>query len=296
MALTQTGERMTPAFDEGSLLYFEHVSRYFFASQFVKSKAVLDLACGSGYGTYLLFKAGAKKVVGVDLSKQAITYAQKHYKTKDTSFKVCDALNLPFTNSLFDIVVSFETIEHLQNQQAFIKEVKRELKNNGLLILSTPNRRVYPKGNLFHTKELDAAQLERLLKTNFKNVRILYQNNVFANQILEETSLKIAPLKNKIFPDWPNLSLKAKRLFNLPPNKNLYVIALASDSSLPEITQGLSLFKPGEPDKITEKINYLSSEVSVKSRQLNEIRSSRGWKLISFFHNLRIKIPILKKL
>lgn len=285
---------MTPQFDQGSLLYFEHVSRYIFASQFIKGKSVVDVATGSGYGAYMLSTLGTKKVIGIDNSKDAIDYAKKTYKGRGLKYVLSDALALPFNNESFDVCVSFETIEHLKNQEYFIKEVKRVLKRNGLLILSTPNKTIYPKGNIFHTKEFTPWGLEKLLRHNFKNVRLLFQNNVFANYILERSSL-IKLLKEGLkTSNWRNLSLRVAKLFNRIPAQNTYIIALAANNFIPKVIETSSFFKPGEPDKITEQFNKLSSEVETKRRQIRQIRSSRGWKIVSYLHELRLKIPFLK--
>lgn len=141
-------------------VYLWHIGRYIFASNFISSKDVVaDVACGVGYGSYLLAKKGAKKVIGVDISKDAIDYAKARYlnKSNNIEFLVGDATNMPINSSEIDVLVSFETIEHVKNPDALFMEYKRVLKDHGTLILSTPNKYISLKKhveNPYHVNEL----------------------------------------------------------------------------------------------------------------------------------------------
>jgi ubiquinone/menaquinone biosynthesis C-methylase UbiE len=148
-------------------LWQEHVSRYYFALNFVSQKVVLDVACGTGYGTELISKT-ADLVVGVDVSRDALTYAMNHYGKTHIGFVLADARNLPFQGSAFDTVVSFETIEHLIHPEVFLQEIRSILKLGGKLIVSTPNRKITTsiKGkpaNPFHLNEFYADEFSQLL-------------------------------------------------------------------------------------------------------------------------------------
>lgn len=176
MDLDFTGERLIPNKPELRHLYQEHIIRYMFATQFTKSKTVLDAGCGTGYGTFLILANGAKKVVGVDIEKKAIEYCKSNYNEKNLEFVCDDCTKLNVDDSSFDIVVSFEVIEHLLSAESFLSEVKRILKKNGVFIVSTPNKITYPSGNPFHVTEYDKEEFLVLLKKYFLNVQILYQN------------------------------------------------------------------------------------------------------------------------
>ena len=119
----------------------EHIERYKFASDFVKSKRVLDIACGVGYGSYILSKAGAHSVIGCDIMKSNIEYANAHYSDEKTSFLVKDA-KVPIDEGEFDVVVSFETIEHVDDCYSVLSNLKNSLSENGMLIISSPNRKI----------------------------------------------------------------------------------------------------------------------------------------------------------
>lgn len=176
---------MIPEHNQGDLVYGEHLVRYLFAAQFVRGKTVLDVACGSGYGTALLARHQAESVAGLDNSREAVEYAQQHYALPNVSFTLGNAEQLPFPDASFDVVVSFETIEHVREYEVFLQELKRVLKPTGLLILSTPNKDVYPAGNPFHIKEFRIPELEQLLGNYFSNVRLEYQDHVLSHVLYQ---------------------------------------------------------------------------------------------------------------
>lgn len=297
MRIKHTGERMIPEFQKGELGYFEHLSRYLFAAQFVKGKSVLDVACGVGYGTFLLAKEGAKEVVGMDISSEAIDYAQKKYRKENVAFFRADAEKMPFKKEQFDVVVSFETIEHLKNQLAFMQEIKRVLKREGLLIISTPNTLVYPKGSIFHLKEFTLLGFRKLLLKYFGQVNLYFQDNAFANYILNHKSLNKTNSWDSLFYNYIPIECRNMLLSRLEPNKNLYLLAVTSNVELPLVKESQILFNPQEPQKLQgllAEINELKLKLGDKTSELKKIYNSRGWKIISFFHNLRTKIPILK--
>jgi len=135
--LTFTGERFLPSCS-GEIAY-EHWHRYAFARQFVGGCHVLDAACGEGYGTALL-GAVAATVVGVDIDADAIAHAAARYGITDrVRFLEGSCADLPLADAAFDVVVSFETIEHVEaeDQSRMLAEFARVLKPDGLLIIYT---------------------------------------------------------------------------------------------------------------------------------------------------------------
>ncbi len=134
-----TGERFIPGADTG-LLELEHVERYLFASGFSQGKSVLDIACGAGYGSSLLIEAGATRVTGVDISTEAVEFATNNYGRKNLQFIVYDAEL--YNHDHYDVVVSFETLEHLENRQIFLMNLLAMLNESGTLIISTPNKTI----------------------------------------------------------------------------------------------------------------------------------------------------------
>ena len=153
--MEETSERID--FDENrtDIALQEHIVRYMLAKDYITNKDVLDIACGTGYGTYYLSKY-CNRIVGLDISEEAVRSAKKKYKNKNLLFFKKDAISTGFDDKSFDVVVSFETIEHIENQDAFLREIKRVLKEDGILIMSCPNIEFSKKNNLhnkFHFRE-----------------------------------------------------------------------------------------------------------------------------------------------
>jgi ubiquinone/menaquinone biosynthesis C-methylase UbiE len=173
--LEDTGERMIPEFHEGLLIYAEHVTRYEAAKQLVKGKVALDIASGSGYGTQILGQT-AKKMYGVDVSKEAVAYAQKTFKSPNVEYMVGDGVKIPLDDNSVDVVVTFETIEHIENYQQFIKEIKRVLKPDGLALISTPNDLEFAEGNHFHVHEFEYDELMKTVRKDFTYIDPYFQS------------------------------------------------------------------------------------------------------------------------
>lgn len=164
----------------------EHLARYALCFPYIQNKKVLDLACGEGYGSYLLSQH-ANSVTGADISESTISHARKNYKAENLSFIEADAAKLPFDNNSFDVVVSFETIEHVKGQVRVMEEICRVCKKDALLIMSTPNKETYSSRdnfiNPFHEKELTRDEFISLLTTFFSNVLILNQRSLHGSLI-----------------------------------------------------------------------------------------------------------------
>jgi ubiquinone/menaquinone biosynthesis C-methylase UbiE len=138
------------AIDAGRLSPYwgEHSARYIFALPYIENKTVLDIACGTGYGLGFM-KEKAKRVVGVDVSIEAAKEAKNHCDEK-TSVLLGDGLRLPFEDESYDVITSFETLEHIHERDKFLLELKRVMRNDGLLILSTQTRIIQNPSTAYH--------------------------------------------------------------------------------------------------------------------------------------------------
>ena len=177
--LTFTGERFLPGC-VGEIAY-EHWHRYAFARRFAVGKRVLDAACGEGYGTALLGKV-ASTVVGVDIDGSTVAHASARYGDGTrVRFVEGSCAELPLPDASIDVVVSFETIEHIgaSDQPRMLAEFARVLVPDGIVVLSSPNKRLYSDErnyvNEFHLHELYRDDLERLLKPLFAARRWYHQ-------------------------------------------------------------------------------------------------------------------------
>lgn len=166
-------ERITPSNTEHWYqVGLQHMQRYEFAMQFCRDRSVIDIACGCGYGAYCLARNCAKDVVGLDRSEEAITYARNNYRLPNLSFHQLDWSSSEPAMGPVDLVVSFETVEHLDNPQRFIHWIANSLKTNGKLLVSAPNALIYsrapkPTINPYHVNEPDYLTLLSWLSEDF---------------------------------------------------------------------------------------------------------------------------------
>jgi len=165
----------------------EHLHRYFLARDAARGLDVLDIACGEGYGSALLAQV-ARSVVGVDVSDEAIAFARDAYRRENLRFLMGDGREIPVPDVSIDVVVSFETLEHLYEQDSLIAEFRRVLRPGGLLIISTPDRNVYsPDGsvpNPHHIRELDQKEFVDLLQPTFPSIRLFLQRPMIGSAIM----------------------------------------------------------------------------------------------------------------
>lgn len=144
-----------------------HLARYEFLDSFLKeTDIVLDVPCGSGYGTNIISRK-VKRVIGIDISKEAIRHAEEFFQLKNIDFIVDNMENLKnglLKNIKFDVIVSFEGIEHIEKQDLFLNFISEKLKKNGCLIISTPRK---PHGSPFHKVEHTLESFEKLLSKRF---------------------------------------------------------------------------------------------------------------------------------
>jgi len=153
----------------------EHLSRYDFIKDRVTGKTVLDIACGTGFGSQLLLESGASYVFAADVAEEAISMCSSRLEKTGRKNWTChfqDGTAMNYEDNKFDLVVSFETIEHIPDYQKFLAEISRVLKPGGYLVISTPNALVTnpSKGkpeNPFHVYEFDPSELQVLLRKYF---------------------------------------------------------------------------------------------------------------------------------
>ncbi len=172
-----TGERFIPG-QGGVQLAYEHLHRYLFAMQLALGKQVLDVASGSGYGTGLLAKV-ARRVLAIDMDNTSISQARRTVRDPNIGFVNADGTRLPVRSSSMELVVAFEVIEHVPDQEGMIRELARVLEPGGVVLISTPNKAVYSDArkyvNPFHLREFYRDEFMELLHRGFPFVRLLHQ-------------------------------------------------------------------------------------------------------------------------
>jgi O-antigen biosynthesis protein len=196
-----TGERFIGDLSLGLEMEVEHYHRYLSVQPLVEGKVVLDAACGSGFGSFILSQK-AKKVIGIDISKETIDFASAKYDKDNIGFRQASIDQIPLPDHSVDMIVSFETIEHVNSelQSKFLAEAKRVLTKNGTLIISTPNKHVYSDlreySNEYHVKEFYRSEFETFLQDAFKHVKI-YNQGFQINSIITDTGSDIRVLDGR---------------------------------------------------------------------------------------------------
>lgn len=174
--LEDSGERLLPTWEHVTVA--EHLHRYALAMSLAAGRRTLDLASGEGYGSGLLGSV-AHSVLGVDRSAAAVTHATRKYGGPSVRFVQSDAARLPCRDAAFDLVVSFETIEHLLDQEAMLDEIRRVLAPEGILVMSSPERANHGEKegyvNEFHVLELYGHEFLDLVRRRFPFVVHLRQ-------------------------------------------------------------------------------------------------------------------------
>jgi len=256
-----TGERFVPSLT-GEIAY-EHWHRYAFARRFAEGKRVLDIACGEGYGTALLGSVAAS-AIGVDIDMASIDHARATYgEGKKIRFIASSCTGLPLPNASIDVIVSFETIEHVDtaDQLAMLIEFARLLTPGGLLVISSPNKRLYSDErqhvNPYHLQELYRDDLKRLLSKRFPaqrwyHQRLGYWSGIWAEREPEEPLAGPAEA-------WVG---DGHGVTPYPAPEGMYFIVLAArdPQSLPAESTSLSLFTD-EGDSELKRAQSAFSEV-----------------------------------
>ncbi len=200
-----SGERIIPGEVPGDMELM-HRKLYEFAAQYVEGKRVLDVGCGEGYGSVLLAQKAAS-LVGVDISEEAVAHAAAKYSLENVEFRSMPAERLSLPDGSFDILVCLEVIEHARDYIAAMEELRRVLKAEGTLILSTPNKNVTsprrPRPlNIYHLHEFTIREARDLLRRYFSKVEFFSQKDPFERSrkiVWKVMSLDFACLR-KLFP------------------------------------------------------------------------------------------------
>lgn len=225
-AAASVPERADPDEMSQLLMESEHRGRYLWAAALAAGRTVIDAGCGTGYGSEILAGAGAKSVVGVDISQEAIDYASATYSGPRRKFRLGSLHDLPFEEASFDLAVCFEVIEHVEDQRRAIAELRRVLNPTGVLAISSPNRDVYPPGNPHHVHEFAPAELEGVLAEKFANVYLYRQSAWLASAILDDEQSRGIGAEHALHP-------QVVKIASVRPGEEMYTVALASDGELP---------------------------------------------------------------
>lgn len=284
MNLEFTGEMFLP-WTEIDSTHYEHVHRYFVAGKFVKGKKVLDIACGEGYGCKLLAQ-NSQSVIGIDINKNTIAHAKKKYQSENIEFLEGSMTQIPISGeNVFDVITCFEALEHIKEQDKMLSEVKRLLTDNGIFLISTPNKEEYSyrknQKNPYHQKELTLNEFHELLQSFFPFVK-LYGQKTFV-------SSNIWPLSDR--PDnFKEITIERindeYRESKIEDAKADFFVAIASINDLKDIeidpsfiinTAGAKTYISRIEEELENKNNEISTSESYVSKLEDEISTSKSY-------------------
>lgn len=288
--LEATGERLVPESQHGELVHAEHLVRYQLAAQLARSRRALDVASGEGYGTAMLAASGATEAAGVDIDPATVAHAAARYP--DACFVAGDITSLPFEDDSFELVVSFETIEHVKDPERALDELRRVLADDGLLVISTPNKHQYLVENEFHEREFKHEEFVELLSARFPVVELLLQHNWNASLILSPELAGDAD-GDRAHP------LELRKTVGIAPGEELYTLAICTVSG--EIPQLGPLGVAAAPDEAHELARRLvdaegaarqwhdeyKRATNLAHDTIMDMRSTLSWRLTKPFRIVR---------
>ncbi len=254
-----TGERFVPSVTGNIVL--EHLHRYFQAREIATGKVVLDIASGEGYGSAILAET-ALSVTGVDISTEAVAHACQRYQRENLRYLIGDCAQIPLPDASVDMVVSFETIEHHDRHEEMLREIKRVLRKDGVLLISSPDKKYYSDelnyNNPYHIKELYRDEFEALISQYFKHAVYFGQRIVYGSALFAEAA-------KTAFTDYFQNKNETEQASHLL--RPTYWIALATDGQLPDLSSGILEQPMGD----TEIVQHFNHAVMVRNNKIEEL-------------------------
>jgi len=264
-----TGERFVPT--EHGVIRQEHLHRYAWCLPLVEGKDVLDVASGEGYGSAML-ASKARSVRGVDISHDAVNHAAERYAALgNLQYLQGSAAAIPLADDSVDVVVSFETIEHLLEQDEMMAEIRRVLRPDGILVMSSPNKEVYSDQagyhNDYHVKELYLNEFQALLEKYFPAVELSGHRMAVCSTI---TPLDGAP-EQQVFQALADTGERVEQRVAHMPAAVYFVAIAAADRGLIPVLPASVLYAEGE-----DLYNHHHEVARWAKAQDAEIASLRG--------------------
>jgi len=296
-----TGERCVPWTDDLQVVY-EHLHRYHFAAEIRPGGEVLDVGSGEGYGSAILARS-AKTVVGIDVDPASIEHSRLNHSHENLRFVQASAHELEghFPDRSFDLVVCFELIEHVHEQQQVVATMARVLRDDGLLLISTPDRGPYnesrAEANPYHLRELNRAEFEDLLREHFPNVSLWGQTAATGSYIgLGPAGVEWRRSRDIV------VERQGDEWVKLADPDPIYLVAAASRAPLQWLpTASYLIDRNLELARRAARVSHLEAQLADWVRrhadlraqrnklqvQLNSILASRTWRALGIYRRAR---------
>jgi SAM-dependent methyltransferase len=269
------GERFVPELHDRAMIEAEHQARYRWACALAAGREVLDAGCGVGWGSVVLADAGAKAVTGVDLSCDALASARDRAGERPLTFVRGDLEELSFEDGSFDLVVCFEAIEHVPDPSRALDCLRRVLRPDGVLLISSPNRGVYPAGNPHHVHEYESAELEAALRERFAHVAPYRQQTHISSLVTTAREFAVDDAGTVLDAD-------VRKIVGGSAGEELYTVAAASDAPLPELHGVSVLTAPVDAKAWIEMVSRLDHRALLAESDLAAAAGENG--MLRFEH------------
>jgi SAM-dependent methyltransferase len=226
-----TGEFLVPG-KSGERIEADHMARYHFACKFAQGKSILDIACGTGYSAPLFIKAGAVKYDGVDINEKLVKYANYTYGSDCVNYHVGDICSFNNAKS-YDLITCYETIEHVENYEAVIRNLYSLLNHAGVLLISSPNRPITsPRCSSLHDKPANEFHVQEFIPEEILSILNNYgfvagpddiygqrQRRVYSNILLNRIIRVVGNPDKKASPEVTPIREKVPRYFVIVATK-----------------------------------------------------------------------------
>ena len=263
--LENTGERFLPGANNAAEMAYDHIARYRLAERYVEGRDIVDMGCGAGYGSHSLSRL-ARSVRGVDLSEEAIAHAERNYEAQNLSYGVGDVTRLPYEDGSFETAVSFEVIEHLERPEDLVEEAKRVLEDDGVFIVSTPDKQAYSNDrnsvNPFHVKEMYPLEFREILERHFEHVSIYRQGTIAGSIIVPDPDE--LPEDGDVTLESAQFSLDEPGLSQEVP-ATLYLIAVCTNGTPPEPLEKPHIILDRDRQIYEEAVELLTAAAQIKA-------------------------------
>jgi O-antigen biosynthesis protein len=305
-----TGERCVPWASDYQMVY-EHLHRYHFAASLCNGRRVLDLASGEGYGSAILADV-ASEVVGVDNDAASVAHAQANYTSERLRFLEGSMLDPAVVEAAsFDVVVCLEALEHVEDHDRLLSVIRGALRDDGVLVISTPDRRVYTdrdhNDNPFHVHEVDREELTALLAPRFANVVLWGQvaatgsvmhafdadrggtgeviavrgdGDGWPRQPSVQTPYLVGVASNADLPTLPSVSTLIDTEMLLARRPAALITGLVEEVA--ELAETVRL-RDGHIEELEVTLRALAARAQSSERQLESITTSKGWRSVVTF-------------
>lgn len=205
-------------YEDDRLKVMESLSRYLFSRGSLKDKSVLDIGCGARQGPSYIAET-ASRVVGMDISSEAVAYCRAHWPSPKITYLAGDAPCLPFRDGAFDAVLAFEVVEHLRRREDFLKETRRVLKNGGVCIVSTPNKNIMSPQGVF----MNPDHVYEFVPTEFRDfLRAVFYEVEFYGQTSSARVGQLESWRRRSYEEVSRLSLFLRRLLPKGVRRSLF--------------------------------------------------------------------------